>query len=153
MGEESVKYWVRIAIGMAAAMMVLAVTLGVAVILWFLWAPARPTAAEQHLQRHLVTLSRDRDQLLSLFRDARSLPKVEPAALPASLRVPGLLKALIHEDHITLITYHSPDTDSGFRVWKSAMGKGFADKPTAIPFVTGFSYCDDFPESPANRLE
>ncbi|WP_395737687.1 hypothetical protein [Prosthecobacter sp.] len=124
--------------------------------LWWLcheWTTDSSKPVVQHLTDHLSTLSRDRDRLLPVSGKELRGKIVKPADLPESLRVPGLLHALIHDDRITLVTYHSPDTDSGFRVWKSGMGEGFADQPTAIPFVTRFRYCDDYPVSSENRLE
>lgn len=109
--------------------------------------------AEQHMARHLHDLQRDRDALLKSFRSAKPHTTLKPESLPESLRVPGLIYALVQRDHITLILYHSPDTDSGLRIWKSGMPADFADQATSIPFVTRFTYCDDYPASPANKWE
>ncbi len=108
---------------------------------------------EHHLARHMDDLPRDCDALLQSFRSARPGTSVRPEDLPTSLRVPGLIYALVYRDHLTLILYHSPDTDSGFRIWKSGMPADFADQATSIPFVTRFTYCDDYPASPANKWE
>lgn len=146
----------RITLGIFAVLLALAVAACVMAglgWLYFSWPVGRPSAAEQHLISHRSSLSQDRDQLLETFRGTSHAQTVKPTALPASLCAPGVQFALIHSDHITLITYSSPDTQSGFRVWKSAMGNGFADGPTAIPFVTRFTYCDDYPDSASNRLE
>ncbi len=101
----------------------------------------------------LPELKRDRDALLQSFGKSKTLTRATPEHLPESLRVPGLKYALVHQDHLTLILYHSPDTDSGFRIWRSTMPADFADRATSIPFVTRFTYCDDYPVSPANKLE
>ena len=149
------KTLLRILIGIFATFLTLALVC-VAAGLWLLdhdWISGRSQPTEQHMTLHMSTLSKDRDQLLKSFRSTLPRQVVELEALPESLRVPGVQFALLHSDHITLITYRSPDTSSGFRVWKSVMGQGFADRPTAISFVTRFSYCNDYPESPSNRLE
>ena len=149
------KTFFQILIALAAGLVVLAVA-GMG-LLYFVW-PADSRSdwqkpAEQHLTSCLPDVQRDRDALLQTYRSAQSITTVEPESLPDSLRVPGLKFALVHSDHLTLILYHSPDTDSGFRIWKSAMPADFADQATTLPFVTRFSYCDDYPNSPANKLE
>lgn len=149
------KVFLRILIGLSAALVILAVA--GACVLYFIWPSGmrsdwqRP--ADEHMSSRLHDLQRDRDALLQSFHSAKPSTTIEPGSLPESLRVPGLKFALVHSDHITLIMHHSPDTDSGFRIWRSAMPAHFADQSTSIPFVTRFRYCDDYPTSPANRLE
>lgn len=150
------KTFVRIIIALAAVLVLISVTAGI-LVLFFVWPMdvrsdwQKP--AEQHLTSHLHDLQRDRDALLRSFRSTNSKTTIKPESLPDSLRVPGLIYALVQRDHITLILYHSPDTDSGFRIWKSGMPADFADQATSVPFVTRFTCCDDYPASPANRLE
>lgn len=150
------KLWLRILIGVSIALAVATVAAG-ALALYFLWPSDFRSdwqqPAEQHLTGHLDDLKRDRDALLQSFRKSKTLLPIVPEHLPESLRVPGLKYALVHQDHLTLILYHSPDTDSGFRIWRSTMPADFADRATPIPFVTRFTYCDDYPESPSNKLE
>lgn len=150
------KTFVRIIIALAAVLVLISVTAGICVVYFIQPTDLRSDwqkPAEQHMASHLHDLQRDRDALLLKYYMSKPNTTVKPASLPASLRVPGLIYALMQRDHITLILYHSPDTDSGFRIWKSGMPADFADQATSIPFVTRFTYCDDYPTSPANKWE
>ena len=143
-------------LALAGVLVVIAVTAGICVLYFVSPTVLRSDwqkPAEQHMASHLLDLQRDRDALLQLFRGNKLVTKVMPEGLPASIRVPGLKFALVHRDHVTLVLYHSPDTDSGYRVWTSTMPGGYADQATSISFVTRFTYCDDYPDSPSNKLE
>jgi len=147
----------RIILALCAVLAVIAVAGGLlALALFCVWpldfVSDWQKPAEQHMTSHLHDLQRDRDALLLKYYMSKPNTTVKPESLPDSLRVPGLIYALVQRDHITLILYHSPDTESGFRIWQSAMPADFADQATSIPFITRFTYCDDYPASPANKL-
>ena len=143
-------------LALAAVLVLIAMTAGICVLYFVSPSDLRSDwqkPAEVHMASHVHDLQRDRDALLRSFHSNKQATTVMPKSLPESLRVPGLKYALVHRDHVTLILYHSPDTESGFRIWQSTMPADFADQTTSISFLTRFSYCDDYPDSPSNKLE
>lgn len=76
---------------------------------------------------------------------------VHRAELPPSLQAPGIEGAVAAADHVTLIVSRTPDVDKGFRIWRTQQTSDYADRPTSVPGVYRFTYCDDLVESPSNR--
>ena len=133
------------------AVFVLAVAAGVGGLVWLALSRSESQwrAQEQYLSDRSADVLADSRRLMA---EAGSDPILLPVkALPDSLRVPGLRLVQVQQDHLTLVVYTSPDTTSGFRVWSRKPSSGFQDMPTALPFVTRFSYCNDYPVSPTNR--
>lgn len=75
---------------------------------------------------------------------------IQPADLPASLRIPGLKCAVVHEDHVDLLLRRIPDWWAGARIWSVDARRKHADQPTRYADVGFFTYTNDQPESPEN---
>jgi hypothetical protein len=95
-------------------------------------------------------------------RDARSVideqrtspqlkpPLREPHELPESLRLPGLLYAVIHEDHLNLVLSRNPDVNVGARIWSADSKREHRDWPTKYPDIFFYQYDNDASETPDN---
>lgn len=104
--------------------------------------------AEAHLLEHRRTLVDDARAWIAASGDSAS---TAPPPTPASLSIPHLAFAEVGQDHVQLVLASSPDSKSGFRVWVSPIPDDFSDRETSLPFVTRFTFVDDYPESPTNR--
>ncbi len=105
------------------------------------------------LERERITL----DDPARAVADARKLIEVSgeqkllgPNDLPESLRLPGLLGAQAHGDHLDLINYRDPDGHAGFRVWAAGSSCRREEKATRYPDVFIYSWTNDRPEAPDN---
>jgi hypothetical protein len=81
-------------------------------------------------------------------RDARMLiatrsGELEPAALPPSLRLPGLRSAYVHDGHIDLVLLHHPDGAMGVRIWLP--NRLHHDRPTPYRDIWAYRYNNDSP--------
>jgi len=76
-------------------------------------------------------------------------PFVQPASLPASLQVPGLRYAHVHEDHVDLVLARNPDCEVGGRIWAQSHRR-HEDERTRYAEIYFYGYCNDFAEAPDN---
>jgi len=89
-----------------------------------------------------------------LVDEARANPDephvfLQPERLPASLRVPRLRYAHVHEDHVDLVLARNPDFEIGGRIW-SRVHRPHRDQATKYPDIHFYTYDNDEPESPDN---
>jgi len=96
------------------------------------------------------------EQPRAAVKDARRLlatqdesPFVRPAAIPLSLRIPGLRFARLHRDHVDLVLARNPDWLVGARIW-SVQHRPHRDTPTRYPEIYFFRYTNDASETPGN---
>jgi hypothetical protein len=73
-----------------------------------------------------------------------------PKDLPGSLRMQGLKRAVIHDDHMDLLIQNIPDWWAGARVWSIDSTRKHSDAKTQYPDIYFFTYSNDFPDSPTN---
>lgn len=84
-------------------------------------------------------------------RDARALiatrseSEIEPAGLPASLRIAGLRSAYVHDGHVDLVLARSPDAVLGVRIWSAE--QTHHDAPTRYRDVYLYRFDKDSPRS------
>lgn len=76
-------------------------------------------------------------------------PYTERDALPASLRIPNLRYAKVHDDHVDLVIARNPDWSVGARIW-SSRHRPHRDESTSYDDVYFFRYTHELPESPDN---
>ncbi len=115
-------------------------------------AQAKWTTAEDYLAAHSDVALEQAKSLVSMVGDGEApFIRLSGPDVPVGLAVPQLKFAEVWPTHVNLILYTNPDVVSGFRVWASSVAAEYQDKPTAIPFVFRYRYCDDFPISAANR--
>jgi hypothetical protein len=77
-------------------------------------------------------------------------PLFEPQELPESLRLPGLLYAIVHGDHLDLILGHNPDLTAGARIWSPDSKRTHRDRATKYPEIFFYQYNNDYEETPDN---
>ena len=77
-------------------------------------------------------------------------PLFEPQELPESLRLPGLLYAMVHGDHVDLILGHNPDLTAGARIWSPDSKRIHRDRPTKYPEIFFYQYDNDYEKTPDN---
>lgn len=73
-----------------------------------------------------------------------------PKDVPESLRIPGLIYAFVHDDHVDLVMSRNPDWSVGARIWSENSQRVHADEPTRYPDVFFYDYTNDRPETPDN---
>jgi len=75
---------------------------------------------------------------------------IYPAQLPESLRLKGLIYAMVYDDHVNLVLARNPDWLLGARIWGVDATRKHEDKKTKYPDIFFFQYCNDSPESAGN---
>lgn len=111
---------------------------------------AKAASVEAYLRAHQGEISRAVQQTVARHENGTRL---NPTDLPVALRAEPIVGAIVGEDHLSLIIYHSPDTTSGYRVWIKQEDTAYDDTATDIPGVFVFTYCNDYDDSPSNRFE
>ena len=106
------------------------------------------SAVDQHISMHQHDLVEEAEKTIEMFGNDERL---KPSDLPNALQLPNLRYAETFPTHINLVTYQNPDTVSGYRVWIKGPDDKYLDRPTAVPSVTRYRYCDDYEISPENR--
>ncbi|MCC7203989.1 MAG: hypothetical protein IT441_02835 [Phycisphaeraceae bacterium] len=143
----------RLLIGCASLVAAFVLVIVALMAFWFWHGDQRWSKPEADLVNHAATLQQDVSALIAAHTADGVNRVVRPADLPVSLQITGLQYAVVHADYVALVIYTSPDTQSGFRIWADNPNPDYADKPTALPYVMRFRYCDDDPDSPTNRVE
>ena len=95
---------------------------------------------------------RDARRVIDEQRKSQQLkePLREPHELPDSLRLPGLLYAVIREDHLNLVLSRNPDVNVGARIWSKDSKREHRDRPTKYPDIFFYQYDNDASETPDN---
>ncbi len=138
----------KVAIGCMATIVAVILVIGISVVVLRYRSNVRFDGVENHLTRNQASLA---DAVRIVVEGHSPGDVVATSSLPAALAATDVKYALCGESHVSLIIYTSPDTQSGYRVWIGTQSKGYADRPTSIPGVLRFRYCNDYPESTSNR--
>jgi hypothetical protein len=86
----------------------------------------------------------------TLIGDGKAVVRA-PESLPASLRIPGLRFALVHQDHVDLVLARNPDWMIGARIW-SEHHRPHRDEPTKYRDIYFYRYNNDYDLSEDNIL-
>lgn len=75
---------------------------------------------------------------------------IYPAQLPESLRLKGLIYAMVYDDHVNLVLARNPDWQLGARIWSADATRKHEDRKTKYPDIFFFQYSNDLPETASN---
>ena len=138
----------KVFIGCMTTVVAVLLLIGISISVLRYRSNARFARVEDHLARNQASLA---EAVRIVIEGHSGAETVVASSLPPALAAADVKYALCGESHISLIVQTSPDTQAGYRVWIGGQSKEYLDRPTSIPNVLRFRYCNDYPESSSNR--